>query len=78
MSKDMHVQCGLVKGHTRLVSWLPREFAKPGRVVKLKNDDGSWDNGWMVETAAQDSALPSKWVQERAQDYKKMRKMTDI
>jgi len=45
-------QCRLVKklenGELRLMSWLPEPFAAVGRVVKLREDDGSWDDGWVV------------------------------
>jgi hypothetical protein len=34
-------------------SWIPEEFAVVGKVLKLKNADGIWDNGWIVQTAGQ-------------------------
>ena len=34
-----------------MYEWLPKEFCKVGLVVKLKNDDGTWDDGWKVKEA---------------------------
>jgi hypothetical protein len=79
MSKsETHTQCQLQKGTANQVSWIPTKFAVPGQVVKLKNEDGSWDDGWVVESIAMQQSMPSKWVQERSMDFKKMRSMTDV
>lgn len=40
----MHfVQCEIKKGKTYQVAWLPSEFAKKGKFIKLHDD-----NGWKV------------------------------
>lgn len=72
-----HVQCKLQKsGGDTQFSWLPDKYAHRNAVVKLKNDDGTWDDGWIIlETY---SEMPSTFIRERGQDYKKMRQMTDI
>lgn len=48
-------QCRLVKrtatGELALVSWIPEPYAAAGRVVKLREEDGSWDDGWLVQEA---------------------------
>ena len=31
------------------VTYIPAKFARHGRVIKLKWEDGSWDDGWVVE-----------------------------
>ena len=31
-------------------SYIPAKFAKVGRVLKLKNSDDHWVDGWIVET----------------------------
>jgi hypothetical protein len=31
-----------------LVSWLPEPFAATGRTVRLRNDAGAWEDGWVV------------------------------
>ena len=30
-------------------SFIPERFAQLGRVVKLRESDGAWSNGWRVE-----------------------------
>jgi hypothetical protein len=32
-------------------SWLPEEFATIGQFVKLKQEDGTWSDGWKVISA---------------------------
>ena len=58
-------QCRLVKriegGELGLVSWLPEPFAAPGRIVKLREGDGSWDDGWVV-VGAGPNRLPAAEV----------------
>src|SRR5262245_21037023 len=48
-------QCRLVKrtatGECEQVSWIPEPYASVGRVVKLRDDDGAWDDGWVVRFA---------------------------
>jgi len=31
------------------VGWIPEKFAKEGGVIKLKNGDGTWSDGWIVD-----------------------------
>lgn len=63
------------KGTTTTVSWIPLEFAEKGKIVNLKND-GVWDNGWVVDAIG--TKLPTHFVIDRSQEYKKHRKRTDI
>ena len=45
-------QCRLVKttpkGECVQVSWIPEPYAATGRVLKLRDRDGVWDDGWRV------------------------------
>jgi len=57
-------QCILEKcsgnGSLRLTAWLPLKFAVKGKVVRLRDKDGNWSDGWMVkETFACASAAGS-------------------
>lgn len=75
-----HKQCHLVKWNgykvTHYHAWIPEEFAEIGEIVKIKQDDGSWDDGWVVFQTF--TMLPTTTVIERSQDYKKTRKASDI
>lgn len=48
----LYRQCRLVKkirgGESIQTSYLPAEFAREGRVVKLRDPDGAWDDGWVI------------------------------
>jgi hypothetical protein len=49
---ELYRQCRLVKkireGESIQTSYIPAEFAKEGRIVKLREGDGSWDDGWVI------------------------------
>ena len=56
MARDVfYRQCRLVKqtqtGELQQVSWIPDRFAVVGKVLKLRADDKTWDNGWVVQSA---------------------------
>jgi hypothetical protein len=57
-------------------AWIPSDIAVVGNTVRLKNDDGTWEEDWIVE----DTFNTQDWktVAERSQDYKKTRKASDI
>ena len=38
----------------RLTSYIPEPFCVVGKVLKLRGDDGTWDNGWIVDVASPD------------------------
>ncbi len=58
-------QCQLVKrienGELQLVSWMPEPYATAGRVLKLRDADGAWDDGWVVVVAGT-NRLPADQV----------------
>jgi hypothetical protein len=52
-NRNFYRQCGLRRelGEDRtahLVSYLPIQFAKPNRVVRLKDANDQWEDGWRV------------------------------
>ena len=64
-------QCKLKKGNTETTSWIPEKFAKKGKFLKLKDD-----NGWEVISVG--GMMDEKEVQDRSRDYKKTRLASDI
>lgn len=66
-----HCQCKLKRGDTYQVSWIPEKYAKVGKYLKLKDDDG-----WEVIIVG--SKKDSKEVQRRSVDYRHQRKASDI
>ncbi len=55
MSKTFYRQCRLVRkvpeGTCHQTSYIPEPFSVKDKVLKLKNSDGEWENGWVVESA---------------------------
>ncbi len=49
--KTYYRQCRLQKGNTHQMSWIPEEFAVKGKIIKLRDEDGVWDDGWKVNEA---------------------------
>lgn len=66
MSKT-YQQCQLLKKHSHgtsiQVSYIPTKYARKGDTLKIKKDDGEWENGWVVEEVFGDpvpeSTLPN-------------------
>ena len=54
MAETMYNLCELSRvvesGTQYTQGWLPVQFAKAGRVVKLKNAHGHWEDGWRVDS----------------------------
>ena len=44
-----HTQCRLRNGVLYCNTWLPTKFAKIGKVLSLKMDNGKWMDGWVVQ-----------------------------
>jgi len=55
-------QCLLKKGTKTCVSWIPAKFAKVGKVLRLKDDDG-----WVVQEIW--STAPEDYVKGRSRDH---------
>lgn len=59
------------------IAWIPEEFAKVGKVLKLKDPiSGEWDDGWVVQSVYARQA--EEFVLEHSQDYKYQRAASDI
>lgn len=60
--RQCRLQKRLGEGITELMSWIPEQFANVGSVVKLRDDNGVWEDGWFVAFASQtrldDNQLP--------------------
>ena len=74
MPKTVHYrQCRLRNGSRHMTSWLPDRFARKGAVLKLRNHEGEWDNGWLVEDAG-DRLLPEELLPDSHEAIKRHRK----
>ncbi len=74
---DYHRQCLLLRERKAYkTSWIPEKFAVKGKVLRLKDDKGNWEDGWEVVLVY--GRMDSKTVNSRSQEYKKHRYITDI
>ena len=54
MSRNVkYVQCAMHRviddGYVQTTSYIPQQFAKLGKTLKLKDDNGQWSVGWVVD-----------------------------
>ena len=77
---ETHTQCKLHRhlpgGTLELTSWIPTKIATKGATVRLKEEDGTWTEGWLV--IATYATMPSDELNERSRDYTRTRKTSDI
>jgi len=81
MAQQMYRQCRLEKRRADgalliRTSWLPEPYCAMGAILKLKNEDGTWDDGWSVVSVSEPKN--GKFVEMRSRDYLKTRKASDI
>jgi hypothetical protein len=81
MSKELfYRQCRLQKrvGDTtsEQVSFIPEPYGVVGKILKLRDGDGVWDDGWVVVAAGE--RQPAAHVESHARDYLKTRAASDI
>jgi len=64
------------EGESHTTSYIPEPFCEVGRVLKLRNEGGEWDDGWVVKSAGERRSHLE--VNEHSQHYKHQRKASDI
>ena len=76
-SKDaFYVQCQLHRADgVKIVSWIPQSVALKGRTIRLKDDNGEWEEGWVVDETYQTRPAEERFA--ASQLYKKHRDGTD-
>ncbi|MFK7767286.1 MAG: hypothetical protein AB8B55_08700 [Mariniblastus sp.] len=77
--KNIYRQCGLRRelGNDRsaqMVSYLPIQFAKPHQIVRLKNANDQWEDGWKVVSVGQ--SVDTEGLPNSHQQIKSHRKRT--
>jgi hypothetical protein len=74
-------QCTLIQPRARAschyVTWLPEIFASPGQVVRLRQADGSWSDGWRVDSVGP-WTLSEEHMRKTERAYLKQRDASDI
>jgi hypothetical protein len=81
MAKQTYRQCRLTKpiaGGVRVqVSWIPSRHAVVGKMIRIRDDEGAWDDGWLVESAWA-TEVSEEEVNRLSRLYTRNRKATDI
>lgn len=75
--KTYYRQCKLAKGDTKRIAWIPSKFAKFGTVIKIKDDNGEWNDGWTVEHVSM-KETDEEFLVKHERDYKHQREVSDI
>jgi len=73
---ETHTQCSLIRKGSELISWIPSKVAVRGATVRLKEEDGSWSEGWVVRATYATMASPE--CNERSRDHLHTREASDI
>lgn len=50
---SLYRQCKMTKGDLTQTSWLPEPFGRVGRLIRLRQRGGVWDDGWTVIEAGE-------------------------
>lgn len=64
-------QCWLVRGPTHRTVWIPEKYAKKGKFIKIKDEDG-----WQVRSVGTRMAEDQLLVV--SQSYKHTREVSDV
>jgi len=61
----MYYQCTLQHNDgmtsSQIVSWIPQKYATIGKKLKVKTEDGSWTEGWIVTAVGNTRENPPNW-----------------
>lgn len=80
-----YVQCLLLKhfytdaGYIetlKTVCWIPEKFAERKKILKLQREDGTWNDGWMVQETY--GWQEESFILEHERDWARQRKASDI
>ncbi len=78
MKKNYCTQCEFRQptddngGYISAVAWIPSEFAKKGKIIRIDGEEGVWlvTQVWATKEES--------WVIDRERDYKNQREVSDV
>lgn len=77
---EYYVQCELRKpaetGTFTDTAWIPAKFATVGKTIRIKRDDDTWDDGWIVVRTY--SKIEADKIEAGERDHLKQRKVSDV
>jgi len=71
-----YTQCLLSLNEKQDVAYIPSQYAKVGKILKIKDDTNAWINGWKVEKTY--FSEDEEYVLSHERDWDKQRKASDI
>lgn len=78
MSKPVfYRQCKPRRGNKHTTSFLPERYAIQDKYVKLKRDDGTWEDGWQVVSVGS-MHKPEEDVRLAERDHLRTREASDV
>ena len=76
MRKEWYAQCKMKKDNVWYTAWIPKKMAVKNKIIKIRHDDGIWENGWKImEVYGQETYED---LNSQSQEYKTHREVTDI
>lgn len=73
-----YCQCTLEKTEgskiLKIVSYIPQKYSKINAVVKIKNENGEWENGYVVKAVGE--AIEEDLLPDRHEEIKAHRRAT--
>jgi len=80
MTNKYYYQCRMKKkisndSYKIYVAWIPEKYAKEGKWIKIKQEDGTWEDHWQVVIVG--GKKEAKYVEDKERDYLKQRRVSD-
>jgi hypothetical protein len=72
VSRGHYTQAEMASGSHRHIAWIPSQFAKIGRELRIDGVAGIW------RVTARYDSQPADWVEARSRDYLHQREASDI
>ena len=74
---NLYRQVTLKKGDAQTITWALISLAKLNKTLKLKKEDGTWDEGWVV-TEVNDAIIEEDYLDILERQHKHQREASDI
>lgn len=71
MKNTNYIQCALQNKDRHHMAWIPQVKAIKGKFLKIKKNDGSWEDGWEVVGVSDGVVKTAAEANEISQAHKK-------
>lgn len=71
MKKETYyIQCALERKGYHHMAWIPERYAVLEKYIKIKQSDGSWEDGWQVKGVASETRKSTAEANAASQGHK--------